>query len=85
MKLIELLVKDLEMWADTTLCYVQDSNGDVWPCIDTPEFDEGAWVGPGGKFIDQNEEARHIPSHETVTADDHSTAIVTRDEWEAAR
>jgi hypothetical protein len=82
MKLVELLAQKLEKWADTTVCYVQDPDGCVWPCKETAYRDCGQWGGDHG-LIDQSDKAKHFERLDEC--DDHETAIVTKDQWQAER
>lgn len=82
MKLVELLAAKLEKWADTTVCYVQDPGGDVWPCKEIAYRYCGSWSGDHG-LIDQSDEAKHFEKLDTC--DDHENAIVTRSQWQAER
>lgn len=84
MKLVDILARDLNRWADTTKAYVQDANGDIWPCTSRPKLDGGSWLAKSnGTYIDQSEEAEHFPYHEL--SEDWSRAIVTREDWIEAR
>lgn len=82
MKLVELLAMELGEWADTTVCYVQDPDGSVWPCKETAYRDGDSWVGDHG-LIDQMDDAKHFEEAEVCS--DHDTAIVTKKMWQAER
>ena len=78
MKLINLLVKELPRrggWPEGALNATQDKDGEV--CFSSgavPEFGYAAWEGGdwcGNEF-------------RTITATDYDTAIITRDQYEAA-
>lgn len=80
MKLVELLAEKLEKWADTTVCYVQDPCGSVWPCKIKPNFNGCQWVGY--EVIDQNNDAPYL----TVSlSSDYASAVVTKSMWQAER
>lgn len=81
MKLVQLLATKLDKWADTTVCYVQDSDGSVWPCTEKPNCQGVSWVG-SGNFIDQSEKAEMLYLD---ISDDNCTTIVTRAQWQAER
>lgn len=82
MKLVELLARDLESWADTTVCYVQDPCGKVWPCMETAFRDQNSWCGDHG-LIDQSDAAAYF--EKAATCEDHDSAIVTREQWDFER
>lgn len=80
MKLVKLLAKELETWAITTVCYVQDPCGSVWPCKIKPNFDGCEWIGD--EVIDQNYDAPYL----TVSlSSDYASAVVTKSMWQAER
>ena len=80
MKLVKLLAKELETWAITTVCYVQDPCGSVWPCKIKPNFDGCEWIGD--EVIDQNDDA---PSLTVSLSSDYASAVVTKSMWQAER
>lgn len=71
-------------WPETTVCYTQDNDGWCIPWAGTPIFDGlfGEWVGSQEARIDRSPIA---DGFELDVANDHSTAIVTREMWEAER
>lgn len=77
MKLVELLARDLDKWADTTLCYTQDVNGRVYPWLVTPYFKDGEWFSTGGD-IDGNLDAELV--HGEICSD-FDTVIITKELW----
>lgn len=83
MKLVELLARELKEWADTTTCYCQDGNGDVYPWVRQPTFSGGGWKHDSGG-VDQNFDAKIITT-EGCTCEDYRTAIVTYSGWASER
>ena len=83
MKLVDILARELKVWAATTVAYVQDGNGDIWPCRNIPAFERDGWYAVSSSFIDQNSEAMHFALPETV-AEDYYNAVVTLSQWQAA-
>ena len=82
MKLVEMLARELDHWAETTSCYTQDRTGIAWPWTgDSIPTYTTSWENTHGSNIDQNDAA--IMLDLSSVADDHSTAIITRAEWEA--
>jgi len=84
MRLVDILAAELEQWADTTACYVQDSTMVAWPCTTVPlSYDcaEGMWLIE--TKIDFSVEASLV--HSETLAEDADRAVVARWEWEAAR
>src|SRR5690625_3220192 len=80
MKLVEILAKELEEWPEGAACVAQDSDATVWPFnkTDIERYPNGQWgiglcVEPGWD------------SEVSQLATDHTTAIVTREMWEAER
>ena len=82
MKLVELLAKELEEWADTTLCYTQDSDGNAFPWVTHPTFfqKDGVWVGTNQ--LDQNPDALVVDGE---LSSDYASAVVTKEMWLAER
>lgn len=84
MKLVEILAREMVEWPETTVCYTQDNDGWCIPWACTPIFDGlfGEWVGSQEARIDRSPIA---DGFELDVANDHATAIVTREMWEAER
>lgn len=82
MKLVEILALGLDKWADTTVCYTQDGDGNTFPWTKEPALNGDDWE-TGGGHIDQSILAR-FPSP-NMKASDWKTAIITRADWEAER
>jgi len=82
-KLVEILAKELGEWpVDCCLTICQDTSGDIgaWrtltPEVTCPDDDDVVWSSMG-----------HIMNITPLSciADDHATAIVTREMWQAER
>ncbi len=82
-KLVEILAKELGEWPeDSCLTICQDTSGDIgaWrtlsPAVTCPDDDDVVWSSMG-----------HITNITPLSciADDHATAIVTREMWQAER
>lgn len=81
MKLIDILVRDLSEWPGEDPAITQDSDSFV-VSVRADEYDElhymngdDGWSGMGGKFMEKFE----------ILAEDHKTAVVTKQEWEQAK
>lgn len=84
MRLAEILAAELEHWADTTACYVQDQTMVAFPAVCVPlAYDCAVGMWDLETKVDFNDEAAIVYSE--VLATDSTTAIVVRWEWEAAR
>lgn len=74
MTLLELLVKELDKWPDGTHCIAQDHDQWVMGFLSEPHYICGSWAAHFSDFV------YHFP-----LSSDHSTAIITREQWEAAK
>ena len=84
MRLADILAAELDHWADTTACYVQDPTMTAFPCTTAPlgvDEADGMWLIE--TKIDFNVDAPLVYSE--ILAEDADRAIVVRWEWEAAR
>lgn len=84
MKLVELLARELEKWPHDPaygriLCMTQDADSEVltWEYSDPSYASERGWVHSRDMAV----EGLWMPE----LASDHTTAIVTREQWEAER
>lgn len=80
MKLVEILAKELEEWPKGAACVAQDSDATVWPFnkTDIERYPNGQWGI--GLCVESGWD-----SEVSQLATDHTTAIVTREMWEAER
>ncbi len=80
MKLIDLLVQELPKrggWPEGYLYIAQDPDGVVWAFDNKPIFDEDKeW------FVSWTSDETHVS--QSQLASDYATAIITRDQYEAA-
>jgi len=77
MKLIDLLVQELPKrggWCEDATYYVQDADGETKPGAGRMPFMDGLWLRGDQRF----------PTFMMTKADDWETAIVTREQYEAA-
>lgn len=75
MKLVEILARDMDVWPETTYCYTQDNDGNVYPWMEVPTFkSKGRWDGD----LDMSYTALSYPAE---IASDYDTGIVTKDMW----
>lgn len=81
MKLIDLLVQELPKrggWPEGVAAMAQDTDGDVKPCSDTEDIKIGSYV-TGRSCIGGSYSMRMME-----VTEDQATAIVTREQYEAA-
>ncbi|WP_210342762.1 hypothetical protein [Kaistia sp. 32K] len=81
------MARKLTQWADTTVCYVQDSDCHCWPLLgEGVRYCEDEWDvtdSDGISLMDLSFDAGTVrPGY---LAEDHATAIVTRSQWQAER
>lgn len=81
MKLVDILARELKVWPEGSLAATQDGDGEINQQSESgrPEFCErlDQWkAGPGRLCIFSHEKL--------ILAEDYTTAIVTRAEWQAA-
>lgn len=82
MKLVDLLARELGSWPEGEKYITQDYDGEIWPCNDPNEdleYNGSRWTSTQGFTIGRD----IIPGCEL--ASDHSTAIITRAQWQSAR
>jgi hypothetical protein len=77
MKLVEILANELKAWPGRTEIIVQDADGKCWPSNRgfNPGFEDGSW----------SSDISDATTFYVKLAIDHTTAIVTRADWEAER
>lgn len=75
MKLVEILAREMDVWPESTHCYTQDNDGNVYPWMEVPTFkSKGRWDGD----LDMSYTALSYPAE---IASDYDTGIVTKDMW----
>lgn len=81
MKLVEILGKHLKKWPDGSAYMVQDParDMDIWSCPNEPIWEGGEWGAKDG------ERSFSCQLYSIGLADDHSTAVITKDQWQAER
>jgi hypothetical protein len=79
MKLVEILARELKEWPVKAKGYTQDGNGKIYPCTGlNVSFNGNFWTSQGLYGL-------HGLEFNSQLATDHTTAIVTRSDWEAER
>jgi|SRR5690554_1318841 len=80
MKLVEILARELDGWPEFVTCYAQDGCKDCfgWP-TDMLYYENGIWHPR--KIVLGTTSFKLVSS----LAEDHDTAIVTKDVWQAER
>lgn len=82
MKLVTILARELWEWPDTAKCYAQDYDGYAHPYTGIDLKNEsGAWECDYD-VIDLSDRAI---SFQVNPSEDHTTAIITREMWQAER
>lgn len=82
MKLVTILARELVEWPDTAKCYAQDYDGYAHPYTGIDLKNEsGAWECDYD-VIDLSDRAI---SFQVNPSEDHTTAIITREMWQAER
>lgn len=86
MKLVEILARELEEWPEgDCAALAQDNSWTAWSWKLTDisyNNEDGCWFHASGDGLSDNAELEHEVSG---LASDHSTAIITRADWEAER
>lgn len=80
MKLVEILARELDEWPERVVCFTQDGNTHCYGWPTTSLFcDNGLWY--------TREAALSLSGYKLLTclSKDHTTAIVTKDMWQAER
>lgn len=85
MKLVELLARELEEWPEGVVSYFQWGNGAIFATSKSvpTEYCHGMWMLVGSHIEMAYDAPLYGTAHELAA--DHSTAIITREMWQAER